>query len=163
MEKTILILITIGCIAVGCASNNKDQSPKEIAYEALSKIIKPSDPTSDSIYVVMPFGGVVGYHEIFVSKSVIPIHLEADFEVDTINGMKVILWTWEELKDTIHYQKSIDAGIVVLDNQARFQEDRNKNFVIIQCLKNHERGVYKLVDYEESNNKSQIVNSLCSK
>lgn len=163
MEKAILIIVII-CITVGCTSINKEHSAKEIAYEVLSEIIKPNDLTKDSIYVVIPFGGKIDFHEIYVSKSVIPIHLYSDFEVDTINGMKVLFSTGEELKaDASYYQKSIDVGIVVLDKRIFWKEDRSKNLVIIQCLENNKRRIYKLVDFEEGNNKSQMISIFCSK
>lgn len=163
MEKAILIIVII-CITVGCISVNKEHSAKEITYEVLSEIIKQNDLTKDSIYVVIPFGGKIDFHEIYVSKSVVPIHLYSDFEVDTINGMKILFSTGEELKaDTSYYQKSIDAGIVVLDKRIFWEEDRSKNLVIIQCMENNKRGIYKLVDYEEENKKSQIISTLCSR
>ena len=69
MEKAILIIVIV-CITVGCTSVNKEHNAKEIAYEVLSEIIKPNDLTKDSIYVVIPFGGKIDFHEIYVSKSV---------------------------------------------------------------------------------------------
>lgn len=160
MEKAVLIIVII-CIIIGCASANKEQSAKEIAYEALSKIIKPSNPTSDSIYVIIPFGGV-RIHEIFVYKAVTPVHLYSDFEIDTINGMTILFSTGNQLKtDTSYYKKSIDAGIVVLDKRIFVNSDQEKTFVIFQCADNKKRKIFDLDYYED--NKSQIINSLCSK
>ena len=161
MEEKVLVILFIISSALSCASANKEQSAKEIAYESLSEIIKPSDPTSDSIYVIVPFEGKQ-LVEMFVSKTITPIHLYSDFEIDTINGMKILFSTGEQLKaDMSYYQKSIDAGIVVLDKRTFWEEDRSKAFVIFQCADNKKRKIFDLAYYEE--NKSQIINSLCSK
>lgn len=160
MEKAVLIIAII-FITIGCASTNKEQNAKEIAYNTLSETIKPSDTTSDSIYVIIPFGGV-RIHEIFVYKAITPVHLYSDFEIDTINGMKILFSTGNQLKtDTSYYKKSIDAGIVVLDKRVFVNSDQKKTFVIFQCIHNKRRKIFDLEYYED--NKSQIINSLCSK
>lgn len=160
MEKKVLVVLFIIYLALGCTSSNKEQSAKEIAYEALGEIIKPSDIDADSIYVIIPFGGV-RIHEIFVYKAVTPVHLYSDFEIDTINGMKILFSTGNQLKtDTSYYKKSIDAGIVVLDKRIFVDSNQEKTFVIFQCINNNNRKIFDLDYYED--NKSKIIESLCT-
>lgn len=160
MEKKVLVLLSIIYFALGCTSSNKKQSAKEIAYEVLGEIIKPSNINADSIYVIIPFGGV-RIHEIFVYKAATPIHLYSDFEIDTINGMKILFSTGNQLKtDTSYYKKSIDAGVVVLDKRVFVDSNQEKSFVLFQCINNNNWKIFDLDYYDD--NKPKIIESLCS-